>query len=161
MWYTSQMSESEKKRADAPISIQGIVPPVRTQKEQDAELRERREAGNLSPHRMDLNLIAELAQRGEPLRFSHLLHSSGPQAVFLTYQDLVDLRAPLIFISRTGARITMSHEDPEVEDDSQIVLFPEMLGEIEGQFRKEISQTLQDAQNAVRTDVDNLKSKSA
>jgi hypothetical protein len=150
------MTDPEKNELPEASSVSECTFPVRTVDEQQAELRRRREAKELSPHSVDPNFLYALAQSGEPLRHSDILRFTGAEAVVLAYQDLVDLRAPFIFISRSGEKITVSPNDPEFEDDTVLVLFPEMLGEVEGHPRLEITGKVEKQQDQTRKEIADL-----
>lgn len=105
------------------------------------ELARRRETGEISPHDFDPNIILWLNQENEPLRYSdiitHYVDEAGlPAAVVLTYESMREIGV-LDYIRRTGEREKTDFED--CSEDDVFILFPEELGESEGEPRLEIS----------------------
>lgn len=104
------------------------------------ELARRREAGEISPHDFDPNIILWLNRENKPLRYSDTIRYVGetglPAAVVLTYESMGEIGV-LDYIRRTGERERTDFED--CSQDDVFILFPEDLGESEEEPRLEIS----------------------
>lgn len=109
---------------------QSLLVGKTTRERTPRDLAERREQKELSPFDFDLNFIFQLNQINAPLRASDLRHETGWQALVLTRDDLETLGC-LDFISRNGERMMIEPES--LSSDDALILYPEDLGESEGQ----------------------------
>lgn len=98
------------------------------------ELERRREAKEIGPHDFDLNFIFQLNSINAPLHYSDLRHERGWQAVVLTRDDMETLGC-LDFIHRSGERMLIEPES--LSEGDVLILYPEDLGNVEGQERSD------------------------
>jgi hypothetical protein len=73
---------------DVPDALNEQLGPNEAQCRQLQQLRERREAGLVSPHDMDMGFLDQLVTAGGSLRRADLKHETGEQVVVLGYDDL-------------------------------------------------------------------------
>lgn len=96
-----------------------------TAAEQLAELKRRRDAGELSLHDFDLNFIHALNETNQPLKRSDLDHATGVQAVVLDWQSF-DMIGSITFIHAKHGKMTI---DSDSLTEDCLVIFPEEVGE--------------------------------
>ena len=101
-----------------------------SREEKLCELERHREAKEVSPHDFDLNFIFQLNQIDAPLTRRDLNHETGTQAVVLSREDMEALGC-LDFIHRSGER--MLTEPESLSEGDVLILYPEDLGDVEGQ----------------------------
>jgi len=95
-------------------------------------LAEKIDRGELSPYPFELNFIARMNNVGELLRYSHVRHPSGDQAIVCTREDM-EILGGIAFVSRAGK--IMNIEPESVAEDGVFVLYPGELGDHEGVAR--------------------------
>ncbi|MBI3336656.1 hypothetical protein HYZ98_03780 [Candidatus Peregrinibacteria bacterium] len=89
------------------------------------ELLRRRESKEVGPYDFDLNCLVYLNEEDEPLIRKDVADKTGPKAVVVTKQEMLELGG-FDYIDNKGRRISV---DPESMPEGEVlVLYPEQLG---------------------------------